>query len=349
MRSRIVSSRATRSGRTARWPSSVASLEPGDAGLALALAAGPVREPVRRRRPCSAPRRRPLARPARPGRPARRRPGRGPERRPPWCARTPSPSGAGDARRGRPGRTRSTRPGCTARSRPPPPAADAEPARWPRPSASTTPATSPRQPAWATPTAPSPTSTTGTQSAVWTARAAPGAAVTAASASAPACSPGRLDDDHVGAVHLAQPGPRRRRRPPVVAGRAVGGPPIGKVAVGAVGEDGPRAREPADRRGLAQRRKTGRRSRRRLRASARRRSPKTSAPAPGRPRLRRRRRSGLPAVEPGGDHRDPDLVAHLVVDDGAEDDVGVGVGDAVDDLGRLVDLEQARGRCRRRC
>ena len=31
----------------------------------------------------------------------------------------------------------------------------------------------------------------------------------------------------------------------------------------------------------------------------------------------------------------------LVVDDRAEDDVGVGVGDAVDDLGRLVDLEQA--------
>ena len=49
----------------------------------------------------------------------------------------------------------------------------------------------------------------------------------------------------------------------------------------------------------------------------------------------------VPAVEAGGDDRDPDLVAHLVVDDGAEDDVGVGVGHAVDDLGRLVDLEQA--------
>ena len=49
----------------------------------------------------------------------------------------------------------------------------------------------------------------------------------------------------------------------------------------------------------------------------------------------------VPAVEAGGDDRDPDLVAHLVVDDGAEDDVGVGVGDTVDDLGRLVDLEQA--------
>ena len=45
--------------------------------------------------------------------------------------------------------------------------------------------------------------------------------------------------------------------------------------------------------------------------------------------------------KPGGDHRHPDLVAHVVVDHRAEDDVGVGVGHRVDDLGRLVDLEQA--------
>ncbi len=48
----------------------------------------------------------------------------------------------------------------------------------------------------------------------------------------------------------------------------------------------------------------------------------------------------FPPVEAGRDHGDPDLVAHLVVDDGAEDDVGVGMRDTVDDLGRLVDLEQ---------
>src|SRR5690606_34094762 len=48
----------------------------------------------------------------------------------------------------------------------------------------------------------------------------------------------------------------------------------------------------------------------------------------------------VPPVEPGGDDGHPHLVAHLVVDDRAEDDVGVGVGDAVDDLGGLVDLEQ---------
>src|ERR687898_300646 len=49
----------------------------------------------------------------------------------------------------------------------------------------------------------------------------------------------------------------------------------------------------------------------------------------------------VPAVETGGDDRDPHLVAHLVVDDRAEDDVGIGMRDPVDHLGRLVDLEQA--------
>src|SRR4051794_2962569 len=46
-------------------------------------------------------------------------------------------------------------------------------------------------------------------------------------------------------------------------------------------------------------------------------------------------------VEPGRDDRDADLVAHALVDHRAEDDVGVGVGRGVDDLRRLVDLEQA--------
>src|SRR3954447_7711734 len=49
----------------------------------------------------------------------------------------------------------------------------------------------------------------------------------------------------------------------------------------------------------------------------------------------------VPSVEAGGDDRDPHLVAHGVVDDGTEDDVGVGMGHAADDLGRLVDLEEA--------
>ena len=46
-------------------------------------------------------------------------------------------------------------------------------------------------------------------------------------------------------------------------------------------------------------------------------------------------------VEAGRDDRDAHLVAERLVDDRAEDDVRVGVGGAVDDLGRLVDLEQA--------
>ncbi len=44
------------------------------------------------------------------------------------------------------------------------------------------------------------------------------------------------------------------------------------------------------------------------------------------------------AVEPGGHHRDPHLVTEGVVDDRAEDDVGVGVGGLGDELAGLVDL-----------
>ena len=47
------------------------------------------------------------------------------------------------------------------------------------------------------------------------------------------------------------------------------------------------------------------------------------------------------AVEAGGDDGDPHLVAEGVVDDGAEDDVGLGVRGLLDQPGRLVDLEQA--------
>ena len=49
----------------------------------------------------------------------------------------------------------------------------------------------------------------------------------------------------------------------------------------------------------------------------------------------------FPALEAGRDDGDPHLVTHVVVDDRAEDDVGVGMGHAVDDLGRLVHLEQS--------
>ena len=48
-----------------------------------------------------------------------------------------------------------------------------------------------------------------------------------------------------------------------------------------------------------------------------------------------------PAVEPGRDDGDPHLVAERVVDDRAEDDVGLGVRGLLDQAGRLVDLEQA--------
>src|ERR687896_163455 len=45
-------------------------------------------------------------------------------------------------------------------------------------------------------------------------------------------------------------------------------------------------------------------------------------------------------LEAGGDHRDADAVRKAVVDHRAEDDVRVLVGGALDDLGRLVHLEQ---------
>src|SRR5438552_12527811 len=51
--------------------------------------------------------------------------------------------------------------------------------------------------------------------------------------------------------------------------------------------------------------------------------------------------AGLGAVhEAGGHHGDLDLAGHLLVDYGAEDDVGVLVGGAAHDLGGLVDLVQ---------
>src|SRR5256712_4657555 len=50
---------------------------------------------------------------------------------------------------------------------------------------------------------------------------------------------------------------------------------------------------------------------------------------------------GLAAgVEPGGDHGDTQLAVHLVVDDGAEDDVGIRGGRLLDDLGGLPGFQQ---------
>src|SRR3974377_602508 len=46
-------------------------------------------------------------------------------------------------------------------------------------------------------------------------------------------------------------------------------------------------------------------------------------------------------LESGGDDSDLDLVLHLLVEHGAEDDVGVFVGGALDDGGGLVDLGEA--------
>ena len=45
-------------------------------------------------------------------------------------------------------------------------------------------------------------------------------------------------------------------------------------------------------------------------------------------------------VEAGADDGHADVVAHALVDHGAEDDVGVRVGGVLDDLGGVVDLEQ---------
>src|SRR3954454_24704061 len=57
--------------------------------------------------------------------------------------------------------------------------------------------------------------------------------------------------------------------------------------------------------------------------------------------LARGARAGAAVIEAGGDDRHADLVADLLVDDRAEDDVRGRVGRALDDLGGLVDLEQA--------
>ena len=62
-----------------------------------------------------------------------------------------------------------------------------------------------------------------------------------------------------------------------------------------------------------------------------------TAPSDSSRRLQRARA----LLEAGRDHGHADVIAELLVDDGAEDDVRVLVGGARDDLRRVVDLEQA--------
>src|SRR4029450_683187 len=50
---------------------------------------------------------------------------------------------------------------------------------------------------------------------------------------------------------------------------------------------------------------------------------------------------GLAAFEAGGHDRHPALVAERIIDDGAEDDVCLGMSDLGDELRSLVDLEQS--------
>ena len=67
------------------------------------------------------------------------------------------------------------------------------------------------------------------------------------------------------------------------------------------------------------------------------REPSTLERGVGRPRAAA---DPFPALEARRDHGHLDLVGHVLVDHRAEDDVGVGVRDRVDDLGGLVHLEQ---------
>jgi len=61
-------------------------------------------------------------------------------------------------------------------------------------------------------------------------------------------------------------------------------------------------------------------------------------------RVHRAARRHARLLEPSGDHRDADLVAHVLVDHRAEDQVDIRVRRLLDDGGGLVDLEQAHAR-----
>ena len=253
---------------------------------------------------------------------------------------TSAPSRAGPPR-GRRRRTRSTG-GCTARRRPRCRARRARAWRRPWPPARRRPGRATRRGRRRPPRRP--TSATGAQSAVCTASAAPGAAVTAASAVG------------AGAARRARRPRRPSRRAPAAArstgGRRAAATSRRATSAGSTSAGRRRRRCVNTRTGGAAGRyfrndgtsKSSSPSRsvvlvvagvEEVRGSTRLERPRRRRPRPRRPLAL------VPAVEAGGDDGDPDLVAHLVVDDRAEDDVGVLVGDAVDDLGRRVHLEQA--------
>ncbi len=234
-----------------------------------------------------------------------------------------------------------------------------------------TPATSPRHPTWTAPWTPSgEPSATGAQSAVRTATHDPGPAATTASASGPrpsaprppAFAPPHLgtDHDHAGAVDLAQ----------AVHGEAGGHGTGGRdgtepalVPGGQAGPPGPHRRGPqpdcarGGDAGISEGRR-GRRTRRHRGSDRRprwvwRRCPRARSSRPS--TWLRSADLGSP-LRPSSQRSKPAAITVTrtsspidVVDDLAEDDVGVGVGHAVDDLRGLVHLEQAEVRCRRRC
>src|SRR4051794_30869946 len=200
---------------------------------------------------------------------------------------------------------------------------------------STTPPTRPRQPAWAMPTTAADSRATGAQSAVRTTSTAPGQRVTAASASAPACSPGRptitTSAPCTWCNHVHGRGGRPWPGWPGSSGSAKSPSDLDanqvcgiRAAAGTPGllEEGRHVELVVTVEILVV-----------VNVAEQIRTAVLLARTPSALAL-------VPPVEAGGDDRDPHLVAHLVVDDRAEDDVGVGVGDAVDDLGRLVHLEQ---------
>src|SRR6266540_112593 len=234
---------------------------------------------------------------------------------------------------------------------------------------STTPASNPRHPAWTAATASPATSAIGTQSATSTTSGTPGVAVTSASASPPAPGPSTSTTREpctwrTHAQPAASPPPSstatRRRFSLTAAGSSPVANPTLAVSYGGT-ETPPR------------------RSVKATRAPS-----TSSAMCPKlRPRALlqelgdvelvvvevevvgtaecgfllleterlRAHVAGAPAVplalvpvEAGGDDGDPDLVAEGVVDDGSEDDVGVGVRGLADDLRGLVHLEQTEVR-----
>src|SRR5579885_286390 len=202
--------------------------------------------------------------------------------------------------------------------------------------AASTPASSPRHPACATAITPSGLlKATGAQSAVNTASATPGAPVTSASPSRPCTSPGNVtrwtsapwtwwrNDQASGWTA------RRRASTPASAcrPRSPSAVPVHRTVAGP--RRIPLLEEGRDVEVVV------------IRVEVRVGDLVTAGQAEGLAAALAARLGLVPAVETGGDDGDAHLVAHVVVDDVAEDEVDVGVGDFLDDVRRLVDLEQS--------